>query len=122
VKIFILNNQYLGMVRQWQELLHGSRYAESYSEALPDFVKLAESFHGVGLRAEKVEDLDRVIAEMIAVDRPVIADICIDQKENVYPMIPSGAAHNEMLLGPEHRENSGGYTASSVTDEGLVLV
>ncbi|HUW79663.1 MAG TPA: acetolactate synthase 3 large subunit, partial [Acidocella sp.] len=107
VKIFILNNRYMGMVRQWQELLHGNRYSESYSEALPDFVKLAESFHAVGLRAEKVEDLDRVIAEMLAVDRPVIADICVDQKENVFPMIPSGAAHNEMLLGPEHKANSG---------------
>jgi acetolactate synthase-1/2/3 large subunit len=122
VKIFILNNQYMGMVRQWQELLHGNRYSESYSEALPDFVKLAESFHAVGLRAEKVEDLDRVIAEMLAVDRPVIADICVDQKENVFPMIPSGAAHNEMLLGPEHAVNAGGYTGKSVTDEGLVLV
>ena len=122
VKIFILNNQYMGMVRQWQELLHGNRYSESYSAALPDFVKLAESFHAVGLRAEKVEDLDRVIAEMLAVDRPVIADICVDQKENVFPMIPSGAAHNEMLLGPEHAENAGGYTGKSVTDEGLVLV
>jgi acetolactate synthase-1/2/3 large subunit len=122
VKIFILNNQYMGMVRQWQELLHGNRYSESYSEALPDFVKLAESFHAVGLRAEKVEDLDRVIAEMIAIDRPVIADICVDQKENVFPMIPSGAAHNEMLLGPEHAVNAGGYTGKSVTDEGLVLV
>jgi acetolactate synthase-1/2/3 large subunit len=122
VKIFILNNQYMGMVRQWQELLHGNRYSESYSEALPDFVKLAESFHAVGLRAEKVDDLDRVIAEMIAVDRPVIADICVDQKENVFPMIPSGAAHNEMLLGPEHAEASGGYDGKSVTDEGLVLV
>jgi acetolactate synthase-1/2/3 large subunit len=122
VKIFILNNQYMGMVRQWQELLHGNRYSESYSAALPDFVKLAESFHAVGLRAEKVEDLDRVIAEMLAVDRPVIADICVDQKENVFPMIPSGAAHNEMLLGPEHKANSGGYNGSSVTDAGLVLV
>jgi acetolactate synthase-1/2/3 large subunit len=122
VKVFILNNQYMGMVRQWQELLHGSRYSESYSEALPDFVKLAESFHGVGLRAETIDDLDRVIAEMIAVDRPVIADICVDQKENVFPMIPSGAAHNEMLLGPEHKTEAGGYTGKSVTDEGLVLV
>ncbi|HTI02143.1 MAG TPA: acetolactate synthase 3 large subunit, partial [Acidisoma sp.] len=102
VKIFILNNRYMGMVRQWQELLHGSRYSESYSEALPDFVKLAESFHAVGLRAETTDDLDRVIAEMLAVDRPVIADICVDEKENVFPMIPSGAPHNEMLLGPEH--------------------
>jgi acetolactate synthase-1/2/3 large subunit len=122
VKVFILNNQYMGMVRQWQELLHGSRYSESYSEALPDFVKLAESFHAVGLRAETIDDLDRVIAEMIAVDRPVIADICVDQKENVFPMIPSGAAHNEMLLGPEHKDEEGGYTGNSVTDEGLVLV
>lgn len=118
VKIFILNNQYMGMVRQWQELLHGSRYSNSYSEALPDFVKLAESFHAVGLRAEKIDDLDRVIAEMIAVDKPVIADICVDQKENVFPMIPSGAAHNEMLLGPEHKGSSG----PAVTSEGMALV
>ena len=118
VKIFILNNQYMGMVRQWQELLHGSRYSSSYSEALPDFVKLAESFHAVGLRAEKVDDLDKVIAEMLAVDRPVIADICVDQKENVFPMIPSGAAHNEMLLGPEHKGTSG----PAVTNEGMALV
>ena len=117
VKIFILNNQYMGMVRQWQELLHGSRYSSSYSEALPDFVKLAESFHAVGLRAETVDDLDRVIAEMLAVDKPVIADICVDQKENVFPMIPSGAAHNEMLLGPEHKDSG-----PSVTDEGMALV
>ena len=118
VKVFILNNQYMGMVRQWQELLHGSRYSNSYSEALPDFVKLAESFHAVGLRAEKVEDLDRVIAEMLAVDKPVIADIWVDQKENVFPMIPSGAAHNEMLLGPEHKGASG----PAVTNEGMALV
>ena len=118
VKIFILNNQYMGMVRQWQELLHGNRYSESFSEALPDFVKLAESFHAVGLRAETVDDLDRVIAEMLAVDRPVIADICVDQKENVFPMIPSGAPHNEMLLGPEH-DNAGN---TGVTDAGLALV
>ncbi len=118
VKIFILNNKYMGMVRQWQELLHGSRYSNSYSEALPDFVKLAESFHAVGLRAEKVEDLDRVIAEMLAVDRPVIADICVDEKENVFPMIPSGAPHNEMLLGPEHK----GDNRPGVTDAGMALV
>ncbi len=118
VKIFILNNKYMGMVRQWQELLHGSRYSQSYSEALPDFVKLAESFHAVGLRAEKVEDLDRVIAEMLAVDRPVIADICVDEKENVFPMIPSGAPHNEMLLGPEH----GPEKNRGVSGAGLALV
>ena len=117
VKVFILNNEYMGMVRQWQELLHGGRYSESYSAALPDFVKLAESFHAVGLRAETVDDLDRVIREMLAVDRPVIADIVVDQKENCFPMIPSGAAHNEMILGVEQEGSVAG-----VTDEGKVLV
>ena len=117
VKVFILNNQYMGMVRQWQELLHGSRYSESYTEALPDFVKLADAFHGVGLRATSVDDLDRVIREMIAIDRPVIADICVDQKENCFPMIPSGAAHNEMILGPGQQART-----ADITDEGLMLV
>ncbi len=117
VKVFILNNEYMGMVRQWQELLHGGRYSESYSAALPDFVKLAESFHAVGMRATSADDLDRVIREMIAVDKPVIADICVDQKENCFPMIPSGAAHNEMILGPGQEGGVAG-----VTDEGKVLV
>jgi len=116
VKVFILNNQYMGMVRQWQELLHGGRYAESYMEALPDFVKLAEAFGGVGLRAEKVGQLDDVINEMIATDRSVIVDVAVDQKENVYPMIPSGAGHNEMLLGPEDKADR------PVSEEGMVLV
>ena len=117
VKVFILNNQYMGMVRQWQELLHGGRYSESYSAALPDFVKLADAFHGVGLRAESVDQLDDVIGEMLASDRAVIADIAVDPKENVFPMIPSGAAHDEMILGPEHEGRAAG-----ITDEGLVLV
>ena len=117
VKVFILNNQYMGMVRQWQELLHGSRYSESYTAALPDFVKLADSFHGVGLRATSVDQLDDVIREMIALDRPVIADICVDQKENCFPMIPSGAAHNEMILGAGHEARAPG-----VTDAGMALV
>jgi acetolactate synthase-1/2/3 large subunit len=117
VKVFILNNEYMGMVRQWQELLHGSRYSESYSAALPDFVKLAESFHAVGMRATGTDDLDRVIREMIAIDKPVIADIAVDQKENCFPMIPSGAAHNEMILGPGQEGGVAG-----VTDEGKVLV
>ncbi|WP_114911370.1 acetolactate synthase 3 large subunit [Acidibrevibacterium fodinaquatile] len=117
VKIFILNNQYMGMVRQWQELLHGGRYAESYTAALPDFVRLAESFHAVGLRARTIEELDPVIHEMLASDRAVIADIAVDQAENCFPMIPSGAAHNEMILGPEHESEAAG-----ITDEGLVLV
>ncbi len=117
VKVFILNNQYMGMVRQWQELLHGARYSESYSAALPDFVKLADSFHAVGLRATGVDELDGVIAEMLATDRAVIADIAVDPKENCFPMIPSGAAHNQMILGPEHEGRAAG-----ITDEGLVLV
>jgi len=117
VKVFILNNQYMGMVRQWQELLHGGRYSESYSEALPDFVRLAEAFHGVGLRAESVDQLDDVIREMIANPKAVIADICVEQKENCFPMIPSGAAHNEMILSAGH-----GQRAAEITDEGLVLV
>ena len=117
VKVFILNNEYMGMVRQWQELLHGGRYSESYSDALPDFVKLAESFHAKGLRATKAEELDDVIREMIAYPGPVIADIAVDPKENVFPMIPSGAAHNEMILGPGQQGGVAG-----VTDEGKVLV
>jgi len=117
VKVFILNNQYMGMVRQWQELLHGGRYSESYTASLPDFVKLAEAFGAVGLRASKPDEVDRVIAEMLAVDRPVIVDVVVDQKENCFPMIPSGAAHNEMLLGPEDKQASG-----PVSEEGMVLV
>lgn len=117
VKVFILNNEYMGMVRQWQELLHGGRYSESYSAALPDFVKLADSFHATGLRAKTVDDLDRVIKEMLAIDGPVIADIAVDKEENCFPMIPSGAAHNEMILGPDQEGGVAG-----VTDEGKVLV
>jgi acetolactate synthase-1/2/3 large subunit len=116
VKIFILNNQYMGMVRQWQELLHGGRYSESYMESLPDFVKLAESFGGVGLRATKPEELDEVIERMIATDNFVIADIMVDQNENCFPMIPSGAAHNNMLLGPADK------AAKPISEEGMVLV
>ena len=100
VKIFILNNQWMGMVRQWQELLHGSRYSESYSEALPDFVKLAEAFGASGLRVENPADLDACITRMIEIPGPVMVDVMVDPKENCFPMIPSGAAHNEMLPRP----------------------
>ena len=117
VKVFILNNEYMGMVRQWQELLHGGRYSESYSAALPDFVKLADAFHAKGLRAQTVDQLDDVIRAMLACDTAVIADIAVDPRENCFPMIPSGAAHNEMILGPEHEDQAAG-----VIDEGLVLV
>jgi acetolactate synthase-1/2/3 large subunit len=105
IKIFILNNEYMGMVRQWQELLHGSRYSESYVDALPDFKKLAESFNAVGVRAKNISELDDTINEMISIDRPVIADIWVDKKENCFPMIPSGAAHHEMLLSKYDKEN-----------------
>ena len=98
IKIFILNNQYMGMVRQWQELLHGGRYSHSYSEALPDFVKMAEAFGCLGLRAETPAELDGKIMEMIDSKKPVLFDCRVDQNENCYPMIPSGAAHNEMIL------------------------
>ncbi len=101
VKAFIINNRYMGMVRQWQEFFHGGRYSESYMESLPDFVKLAESFGAVGLRAEKPDEVDDLIGEMIAVDRPVLADVRVDPDENVFPMIPGGAAHYEMKLGPD---------------------
>jgi acetolactate synthase-1/2/3 large subunit len=98
VKIFILNNQWMGMVRQWQELLHGERYSQSYTESLPDFVKLAEAYGGIGLRATTPAELDKVIDEMMKTDRVTIVDVCVDQKENCFPMIPSGKAHNEMIL------------------------
>jgi len=99
VKIFILNNQYMGMVRQWQELLHEKNYSESYSKALPDFVKLAEAYGCVGIRADNPDELDEKIQEMINTDGPVIFDCHVDQNENCYPMIPSGKPHNQMLLG-----------------------
>ncbi len=116
VKLFLINNQWMGMVRQWQELLHGERYSHSYSEALPDFVKLAEAFGCVGLRATKVEEVDDVIAEMIATKRPVVVDMCVDQRENCFPMIPGGHAHYDMLLGPEDQAEQ------PASEEGMVLV
>ena len=105
VKIFILNNEYMGMVRQWQELLHGGRYSESYTDSLPDFVKLAESFNAIGLRAKNVNELDQVIIKMIESDKTVIADIWVDKEENCFPMIQSGSAHNEMLLNKYQKQD-----------------
>ncbi len=99
VKIFILNNGYMGMVRQWQELLHGGRYSHSYSESLPDFVKLAEAYGAVGIRCEKPGELDAAIMQMIDSDKPVVFDCVVDPAENCFPMIPSGKAHNDMILG-----------------------
>ncbi len=115
VKVFIINNQWMGMVRQWQELLHGERYAESYSAALPNFVELAQAFGWKGLRANTPADLDGVIREMITTDGPVVADICVDQVENCYPMIPAGKGHHEMLLGREGDD-------TSESEEGKILV
>ncbi len=115
VKIFILNNQYMGMVRQWQELLHGGRYSHSYTDSLPDFVKLAEAYGCLGVRASNPKELDKRIKEMLDYDGPVIFDCVVDQDENCYPMIPSGAAHNEMLLGE-------GDDNPEVSDEGKVLI
>ena len=116
VKVFILNNEWMGMVRQWQELNHGSRYSESYTSSLPDFVKLADTFGLKGLRAENVDDLDELIEEMLKFDGAVIADIRVEKEENCFPMIPSGAAHNEILLGPEDEEEK------FISEEGKVLV
>jgi acetolactate synthase I/II/III large subunit len=117
IKIFIINNQYMGMVRQWQELLHGGRYSHSYTEALPDFVKLAEAYHAVGIRCEQPGDLDGAIHEMIGVKRPVIFDCVVDPNENCFPMIPSGRAHNEMLLG-----DAAVSIEDAITEEGKMLV
>ncbi len=115
VKIFILNNEWLGMVRQWQELIHGGRYSQSYSESLPDFVKLADTFGMTGLVAETASGLDDVISQMIEIDGPVIADIRIEKEENCFPMIPSGAAHNEMILGPDEQKGA-------ISEAGKILV
>jgi len=116
VKIFILNNQYMGMVRQWQELLHEKNYSESYSKALPDFVKLAEAYGCTGIRAEDPGELDEKIEEMINTDGPVIFDCHVDQDENCFPMIPSGKPHNQMLLGPKDQEEN------KITGKGKALV
>jgi acetolactate synthase-1/2/3 large subunit len=116
VKIFILNNEYMGMVRQWQELLHGGRYSSSYSEALPDFVKLAEAYGATGIRAEKPDELDDAIRRMMQTKGPVIFDCIVTKDENCFPMIPSGAAHNDMLLADDQGLDI------EVSDAGKVMV
>jgi len=115
IKIFILNNEYMGMVRQWQELLHEKNYSESYTAALPDFVKLAEAYGCVGIRANKPDELDEKITQMLSVNKPVIFDCVVDKTENCYPMIPSGKPHNQMLLGKQDEEDE-------ISEEGKVLV
>ena len=115
IKIFILNNKYMGMVRQWQELLHDKNYSESYTAALPDFVKLAEAYGCAGIRANKPEELDEKIVQMLSINKPVIFDCVVDKTENCYPMIPSGKPHNQMLLGKQDEEDE-------ISDEGKILV
>ena len=119
IKIFILNNEYMGMVRQWQELLHGGRYSHSYSEALPDFVKLAEAYGGVGIRCDDPAKLDDAIKEMIACDKPVLFDCRVEKLANCFPMIPSGEAHNNMLLASDVEAED---LQSAIKEEGKVLV
>ena len=116
IKIFILNNQYMGMVRQWQELLHEKNYSESYSEALPDFVKLAEAYGCKGIKAETPSELDSKISEMVNHDGPVIFDCLVDPNENCFPMIPSGKPHNQMILGPNDKDEN------KITGKGKALV
>ncbi len=116
IKIFILNNQYMGMVRQWQELLHEKNYSESYSEALPDFIKLAEAYGCKGIKAEKPDELDDKIKEMVQFDGPVIFDCRVDPNENCFPMIPSGKPHNQMILGASEKEEN------KITGKGKALV
>ena len=116
VKVFILNNHYMGMVRQWQELLHGNRLSESYMDSLPDFVKLAESFGATGLRTEKPSEIDDLIKEMIKINGSVICDVIVDPSENCFPMIPSGSTHNQMLLGPDDKVDG------EISEDGMVLV
>ena len=117
VKIFILNNQYMGMVRQWQELLHGGRYSESYSEALPDFVKLAEAYHAARHPLRQAGRSRPRHPEMIDVDKPVLFDCVVDPKENCFPMIPSGRAHNEMILG-----DAAETLDEAITEQGKMMV
>jgi acetolactate synthase-1/2/3 large subunit len=117
IKIFILNNEWMGMVRQWQQLLHGERYSHSYSSSLPDFVKLAEAYGGVGFRAEHPDELDDKIREMIEVRKPVLFDCRVTKEENCFPMIPSGKAHNEMIMAEEARD-----LGSIIDDAGKRLV
>lgn len=119
IKIFILNNQYMGMVRQWQQLLHGNRLSHSYTEAMPDFVKLAEAYGGHGIRCDKPDELDDAIAEMISVNKPVLFDCRVAALANCFPMIPSGKAHNEMLLPDEATDEA---VANAIDAKGRELV
>lgn len=119
VKIFILNNQYMGMVRQWQQLLHGNRLAHSYTESMPDFMKLAEAYGVIGIYCSKPDELDDKIHQMIDCNKPVLFNCYVHNLENCFPMIPSGCAHNDMLLPDEASEE---VVANAISDEGRILV
>ena len=114
IKIFIINNEWMGMVRQWQQLLHGERYSHSYSDSLPDFVKLAEAYGGEGILCDDADNLDEAIGQMIASPKPVLFDCRVTKDENCFPMIPSGAAHNDMILSD--------ITGDEIDEAGRVLV
>jgi len=115
VKVFILNNEYMGMVRQWQELTYESRYSQSYSDSLPDFVKLAEAYGWTGIRIEGPQELEAGIRQMIDTPGPVLVDCRVAKLSNCFPMIPSGAAHTDMLLDPSQ-------VSGTMTDEAKALV
>jgi acetolactate synthase I/II/III large subunit len=115
VKVFILNNEYMGMVRQWQDLTYEGRYSESYSDALPDFVKLAEAYGWSGIRIDHPDHLDAGIAEMMKIDGPVMVDCRVAKLENCFPMVPSGAGHHQMMLSPDE-------VAGEMSEEAQALV
>jgi len=119
IKIFILNNQHMGMVRQWQQLLHGNRLSHSYTEAMPDFVLMAQAYGCHGIRCDKPADLDDAITEMIGIDKPVLFDCRVAALANCFPMIPSGKAHNEMLLPDEATDEA---VANAIDAKGRALV
>ncbi len=119
IKIMILNNQYMGMVRQWQQLLHGNRLSNTYTEAMPDFIKLAEAYGGTGIRCSKPAELDDAIMQMIETPGPVIFDCRVVSLANCFPMIPSGKAHNEMLLPDEATDD---VVANAIDEKGKALV
>jgi len=123
VKVVIINNRFHGMVRQWQDLFYEGRYASSYLDVVPDFVKLAEAYGAVGLRAAKVSEIDDVIQEALAVDRPVFVDVPVDQYENCYPMIPAGGCNHEMILAdpPELKKKQAVGTPVVGEDKDTVL-
>jgi len=122
VNVFILFYQYMGMVRQWQQLLHGNRLSHSYNESLPDFVKMAEAYGCVGIQATRPDELDDAIAEMISVKKPVLFDCRVANLANCFPMIPSGRAHNEILLSADVDDVEAEALENAIDSTGAALV